>query len=56
MSMTWDAAVALLDVIPGVDRRVAEVMLAGMGVEIGRPDFAQIAALRFPPIFPTDEQ
>jgi transposase len=34
LPLTWDAAVALLDTIPGVDRRVAEVMLAEMGLNM----------------------
>jgi len=36
LPLTWDAAVALLDTIPGVDRRVAEVMLAEMGLDMSR--------------------
>jgi transposase len=36
LPLTWDAAVALLDTIPGVDRGVAEVMLAEMGLDMSR--------------------
>ncbi|MFC2037971.1 hypothetical protein ACFLYD_08450, partial [Chloroflexota bacterium] len=31
LPLTWDTAVALLDTMPGVNRRIAEVMLAEMG-------------------------
>ncbi len=34
--LTWNTAVALLDTMPGVNRRVAEVMLAEMGVDMSR--------------------
>jgi transposase len=34
--LTWIEAVALLDTIPGVDERVAEVMLAEMGLDMGQ--------------------
>jgi transposase len=34
--LTWNAAVALLGTIPGVNRRVAEVMLAEMGLDMSR--------------------
>jgi transposase len=34
LPLTWDTAVALLDTIPGVDRRAAEVMLAEMGLDM----------------------
>ena len=36
LPLTWDAAVALLDTIPGVNRRIAEVMLAEMGLDMSR--------------------
>ena len=36
LPLTWNTAVALLDTIPGVNRRVAEVMLAEMGVDMSR--------------------
>ena len=36
LPLTWDAAVALLDTIPGVDRRIAEVMLAEMGLAMNQ--------------------
>lgn len=32
--LTWDEAVALLDTIPGVDRKIAEDMLAEMGLDM----------------------
>lgn len=34
LRLTWNTAVALLDTIPGVERRVAEVMLAEMGLNM----------------------
>lgn len=34
--LSWTEAVALLDTIPGVDERVAEVMLAEMGLDMGQ--------------------
>ena len=34
--LTWSEAVALLDTIPGVDERVAEVMLAEMGLDMSQ--------------------
>ena len=36
LPLTWNTAVALLDTIPGVNRRIAEVMLAEMGLDISR--------------------
>jgi len=36
LPLTWNAAVALLDTIPGVNRRIAEVMLAEMGLDMSR--------------------
>ncbi len=36
LPLTWDAAVALLDTMPGVNRRVAEVMLAEMGLDMSQ--------------------
>jgi transposase len=36
LPLTWNAAVALLDTIPGVDRRTAEVMLAEMGLDMSQ--------------------
>jgi transposase len=36
LPLTWEAAVALLDTIPGVDRRIAEVMLAEMGLDMSQ--------------------
>jgi transposase len=34
--LTWSEAVALLDTMPGVDERVAEVMLAEMGLDMSQ--------------------
>ena len=34
--LTWNEAVALLDTIPGVDQRTAEVMLAEMGLDMSQ--------------------
>ena len=34
--LTWEEAVDLLDTIPGVNRRIAEVMLAEMGLDMSR--------------------
>jgi transposase len=34
--LTWSEAVALLDTIPGVDQKVAEVMLAEMGLDMSQ--------------------
>jgi transposase len=43
--LTWEAAVALLDTIPGVDRRTAEVILAEMGIDMDQfPTAKQLAA------------
>lgn len=39
--LTWAEAVALLDTMPGVDRRTAEVMLAEMGLDMSRFPTAQ---------------
>jgi hypothetical protein len=36
LPLTWNSAVALLDTIPGVNRRVAEVMLAEMGLDMSQ--------------------
>jgi len=36
LPLTWDTAVALLDTMPGVNRRVAEVMLAEMGLDMSQ--------------------
>jgi transposase len=36
LPLTWNTAVALLDTIPGVNRRIAEVMLAEMGPDMSR--------------------
>ena len=36
LPLTWDAAVALLDTIPGINRRIAEVMLAEMGLDMSQ--------------------
>ena len=36
LPLTWNAAVALLDTIPGINRRIAEVMLAEMGLDMSR--------------------
>jgi transposase len=36
LPLTWNAAVALLDTIPGVNRRTAEVMLAEMGLDMSQ--------------------
>lgn len=34
--LTWDAAVAFLDTMPGVDKRIAEGMLAEMGIDMSQ--------------------
>ena len=34
--MAWDEAIALLDTIPGVDRKIAEDMLAEMGLDMSQ--------------------
>jgi transposase len=34
--LTWEAAITLLDTIPGVDRKIAEDMLAEMGLNMGQ--------------------
>ena len=34
--LTWEQAVALLDTIPGIDRQIAEDMLAEMGLDMGQ--------------------
>jgi transposase len=34
--LSWEAAVELLDTIPGVDRRIAEVILAEVGLEMSQ--------------------
>jgi transposase len=36
LPLTWDTAVALLDTIPGVNQRIAEVMLAEMGLDMSQ--------------------
>jgi transposase len=36
LPLTWNSAVALLDTIPGVNRRTAEVILAEMGLDMSR--------------------
>lgn len=36
LPLTWDTAVALLDTMPGVSRRTAEVMLAEMGLNMSQ--------------------
>jgi len=36
LPLTWDAAVALLKTIPGVDRRIAEVILAETGLDMSQ--------------------
>jgi transposase len=36
LPLTWDAAVALLGTIPGVSQRIAEVMLAEMGMDMSQ--------------------
>jgi len=36
LPLAWDAAVALLDTIPGVDRRIAEVILAETGLDMSQ--------------------
>ena len=36
LPLTWNSAVALLDSIPGVNRRVDEVMLAEMGLDMSQ--------------------
>jgi transposase len=43
--LAWDAAVALLDTIPGVNRRVAELLLAEIGTDMRRfPTAAHLAS------------
>jgi transposase len=45
LPLTWNTAVALLDTIPGVNRRVAEVMLAEMGLDMSQfPTAAHLAS------------
>jgi transposase len=45
LPLTWNDAVALLDTIPGVNRRIAEVMLAEMGLDMSRfPTAAHLAS------------
>jgi transposase len=45
LPLTWNEAVALLDTIPGVDRRIAEVILAEMGLDMSRfPTDAHLAS------------
>jgi len=45
LPLTWDTAVALLDTIPGVNRRIAEVMLAEMGLDMSQfPTAAHLAS------------
>lgn len=36
LPLTWDTAVALLDTIPGIHRRTAEVMLSEMGLDMSQ--------------------
>jgi transposase len=36
LPLTWNTAVALLDTMPGVNRRIAEVMLAEMGLDMSQ--------------------
>jgi transposase len=47
--LSWTEAVALLDTIPGVDERIAEVMLAEMGLDMSQfptaPDLASWVGL-----------
>ncbi len=44
-ALTWSTAVALLDTIPGVDQRTAEVILAEMGLDMNRfPTDAHLAS------------
>ncbi len=43
--LTWEEAVTLLDTIPGVNRRTAEVLLAEIGVDMSRfPSAAHLAS------------
>ncbi len=35
-ALTWSQAVELLDTIPGIDRRLAEVLVAEMGIDMSR--------------------
>jgi transposase len=43
--LTWSTAVALLDTIPGVNQRTAEVILAEMGLDMNRfPTDAHLAS------------
>jgi transposase len=45
LPLTWNTAVALLDTIPGVNRRIAEVMLAEMGLDMSQfPTAAHLAS------------
>lgn len=39
--LTWAEAVALLDTIPGVSQRTAEVMLAEMGLDMSQVPYGQ---------------
>lgn len=36
LPLTWDAATALLSTMPGINRRIAEVMLAEMGLDMSQ--------------------
>jgi transposase len=45
LPLTWNTAVALLDTIPGVNRRIAEIMLAEMGLDMNQfPTAAHLAS------------
>ena len=45
LPLTWHTAVALLDTIPGVNERIAEVMLAEMGLDMSQfPTAADLAS------------
>jgi transposase len=45
LPLTWDVAVALLKTIPGIDRRIAEVILAEIGLDMSQfPTDAHLAS------------
>jgi transposase len=35
-ALSWNNAIELLDTIPGIDRQLAEVLIAGIGIDMGR--------------------
>jgi transposase len=46
MPLTWEQAVKLLDTIPGIARRTAELLLAEIGIDMSRFPTASHLALR----------